>query len=230
MHIPDGYLSPQTCAVMGAAMVPVLYKSVKEVNKELDKKDIPTMAIGSAFSFTVMMFNVPIPGGTTAHAIGSTLLAIVLGPWAAVISVTVALIIQALLFGDGGVLALGANTFNMAFLAPFVGYGVYKLMMRLKLKKVLSSAIGAYAGINAAAFATAVELGIQPMLFHTATGKALYFPYGLNISIPAMMFAHLTVAGFVEAIVTALVIYYLEKVGEDNILYQYSYRLRGEKR
>ncbi|QSZ27309.1 cobalt transporter CbiM [Aceticella autotrophica] len=228
MHIPDGYLSPQTCAVMGAVMIPVLAVATKKVNETFEKKDIPAMAIGSAFSFTVMMFNVPIPGGTTAHAIGATLLAIALGPWSATISVTIALLIQALFFGDGGILALGANTFNMAFVAPFIGYGIYKLLLSLKTNKVISSAVGAYVGINAAAFCAAIELGIQPILFHTANGRALYFPYGLKESIPPMMLAHLTVAGLVEALITGLVVYYLQKTGEDIILYQFSHKLRGE--
>ncbi|MBE3592048.1 MAG: cobalt transporter CbiM [Thermoanaerobacter sp.] len=230
MHIPEGYLSPQTCAVMGAAMVPVLTVAAKKVNKSFDKRDVPAMAIGSAFAFTIMMFNVPIPGGTTSHAIGATLLAITLGPWAASISLTIALFIQALLFGDGGILALGANSFNIAFIAPFVGYGIYKLMLSLKLNKVISSAIGGYVGINAAALATAIELGLQPLLFHTANGTPLYFPYGLNVAIPAMMFAHLTVAGIVEAVITGLVVYYLQKVEEESILYKFSYRLRGDNR
>jgi len=225
MHIPDGYLSPQTCAVMGTAMIPVLYVAAKKVNKTFEKKDISTMAIGSAFSFTIMMFNVPVPGGTTAHAIGATLLAIILGPWAATISLTAALVIQALIFGDGGVLALGANSFNMAFIAPFVGYGVYKLMLFLKLNKVVSSSIGAYIGINAAALTAGLELGLQPVLFHTANGTPLYFPYGLNISIPAMLFAHLTVAGIVEAVITGLVIHYLEKTDDKSIFYKYSYKI-----
>lgn len=228
MHIPEGYLSPETCAVMGAAMVPILATATKKVNKTFDKKDIPTMAIGSAFAFTVMMFNVPIPGGTTAHAIGATLLAITLGPWGASISLTIALLIQALFFGDGGILALGANSFNMAFLAPFVGYGIYKLMLRLKANKVISSAIGAYAGINAAALATAIELGIQPILFHASNGRPLYFPYGLSQSIPAIMFAHITIAGLVEAGLTGFVVFYLMKIGEGSLLYRLSYRLRGD--
>lgn len=230
MHIPDGYLSPSTCAVMGAIMIPIWITAIKKVNDTLEKKDIPAMAVGSAFSFTVMMFNVPIPGGTTAHAIGATLLAIALGPWAATISVTIALLTQALFFGDGGILALGANTFNMAFVAPFVGYGIYKLMLSLKASKVVSSVVGSYIGISTAAFCAGTELGLQPLLFHTANGRALYFPYGLKVSIPAMMLAHLTVAGLAEAVITGLVIYYLQKTGEDNILYQFSRKLRGEAR
>ena len=100
-------------------------KSVR--NGSLSTKQTPFLAIGAAFCFTIMMFNIPVPGGTTVHPIGATLLAILLGPWAAVIGVTVALAIQALFFADGGVLALGANSFSMAFAMPFCGYFAYRL-------------------------------------------------------------------------------------------------------
>ncbi len=227
MHIPEGYLSPQTCGVMGAAMLPIWTIASRKVTQSLEKKNIPMMAMGAAFSFIIMMFNIPIPDGTTAHAVGATLLAITLGPWASSIAISIALIIQALLFGDGGVLALGANCFNMAFLAPFAGYMVYKFSLKLKINQSISSGIGAYIGINIAALATAIELGLQPLLFHSASGSPLYFPYGLTLSIPAMLFAHLTVAGFAEAIVTGLVIHYLQQVGEDSILYRASTNVRG---
>ena len=112
MHIPDGYLSPQTEAVMAAAMLPVWYTATKKVRKVVKNKEVPLLAICSAFAFLVMMFNVPIPDGTTAHAVGGVLIAVLLGPWAAAIAVSIALAVQALFFGDGGVLAFGANCFN----------------------------------------------------------------------------------------------------------------------
>src|SRR5580765_5064932 len=127
MHIPDGYLSPATCAAMGAAMVPAWATAGRRVRKVVKSRYVPLMAIGAAYCFLVMMFNVPIPDGTTAHAVGGVLVAVLLGPWAAVIAVSVALGIQALFFGDGGVLAFGANAFNMAFVMPMAGYGVYWL-------------------------------------------------------------------------------------------------------
>lgn len=230
MHIPEGYLSPETCAVMGAAMVPVIYTATRHVNKNLNKKDIPSLAVGSALSFTIMMFNVPIPGGTTAHAIGATLLAIAIGPWATTISITVALLIQALLFGDGGILALGANSFNMAFIAPFVGYNIYVLLVKFRVSKIISSIVGSYIGINFAALFTAIELGIQPVLFHKSNGTPLYFPYGLNKTLPAIMLSHLTIAGFVEAAITGLAVYYLLKSKEDNIFHRLSNNFRSESK
>src|SRR5262249_38420668 len=124
LHIPDGYLSPETCSVFGAAMVPVWVTAGRRVKEIVKNRYVPLLAIGAAYAFLVMMFNVPIPDGTTAHAVGAVLIAIILGPWAAVIAISIALLIQTLFFGDGGTLAFGANAFNMAFVMPFVGYGV----------------------------------------------------------------------------------------------------------
>ncbi len=215
MHIPDGYLSPQTCGVLGAAMVPMWVTAGRRVRKIVKNRYVPLVAVGAAFSFLVMMFNVPIPDGTTAHAIGATLVAVVLGPWAAVIAVSIALLIQALFFGDGGVLAFAANAFNMALVAPFVGYGLYRLLARRAPLtapwRAVAAGIAAYVGINAAALCAAIEFGIQPDLFHRADGTPLYSPFHLSQSIPAMMFAHLTVAGLVEGVVTAGVVAYLAR-------------------
>ncbi len=214
MHIPDGYLSPQTCTVMAAGMVPVWAIAAKKVKQTIKAKYVPLMAIGAAFSFTIMMYNVPIPDGTTAHAVGGALLAIILGPWAATIAITVALALQALLFGDGGILAFSANCFNMAFVLPFVSYFTYRLIAgnseKLSARRWVGGLVGGYAGINLAAIAAGVEFGLQPMLFHGPGGAPLYSPYPLQVAVPAMAFAHLTIAGPIEAVVTALVIRYLQ--------------------
>lgn len=128
MHIPENYLSPQTCLAMTAVMVPVWAHAVKKVKLEIPKERLPLLGVGAAFSFVGMMFNIPLPGGTTGHAVGGTLIACLLGPDAACLAVTIALLIQALLFGDGGILSFGANCFNMAFLLPYIGYFVYRLL------------------------------------------------------------------------------------------------------
>lgn len=215
MHIPDNYLSPSTCATMGAAMVPVWTKAIRKVKEEIPKAKIPLLGVGAAFSFLLMMFNVPLPGGTTGHAVGGTLLAILMGPYAACISVTVALFIQALLFGDGGILAFGANCFNMAFVLPFFGYYIYKLIkdhVRSEKGEYLGIILGSYAGINIAALCAAIEFGIQPLLFKDGAGQALYCPYPLSVSIPAMLIPHLLVAGIVEAVFTVAIVVYIKKV------------------
>ncbi len=210
MHIPDGYLGPLTFTVMFLVMIPVWWFAARTAKEKLGNKAVPMLAMLSAVSFLVMMFNWPVPDGTTAHMVGGTLIAVILGPWAAVIGVSVALIVQAFFFGDGGITALGANSFNMAFVLPFVGYYTYRAIKKLWRKnssaaEATASSIGAYVGINVAALCAAVEFGVQPYI---APG---YCPYGLNLSIPAMVFAHLVTAGPVAAVVTGAVIYYLKK-------------------
>jgi cobalt/nickel transport system permease protein len=215
MHIPDGYLGPATCGVFYAAMLPIWTFASKIVKKTLKARQVPLLAIGAAFSFVIMMFNVPIPGGSTGHAVGGVLVAILLGPWAACIAITVALVVQALLFGDGGITAIGANCFNMAFVLPFIGYYIYRLISMgspiESNRRVIAAFIAAYIGINVAALCAGIEFGLQPLFYHTASGQALYCPYGLNVAVPAMTGEHLLIFGWVEAVVTALVVKFIQK-------------------
>ena len=202
MHIPENYLSPSTCAVGYVAIVPIWHLAVKHVSKEVPREKMPLIGIAAAFSFLAMMFNIPLPGGTTGHAVCGTLIAILFGPWSAVLAISIALAIQAFLFGDGGILSLGANCFNMAFVLPFVGYSIYKLVRdRIggERGELVGAGIGSYLGLNAAALLTAIEFGIQPLLFTAADGTALYCPYPISIAVPSMMLGHLTVAGIAEA-------------------------------
>lgn len=220
MHIPDNYLSPSTCAVMGAVMIPVWARAVKKVKEEVTRKKMPLMGIGASLSFLTMMFNVPLPGGTTGHAVGGTLLAILLGPEAACISVTIALLVQALFFGDGGILAFGANCFNMAFVLPFVGYYIYRFLKeKIKTEKLeyIPIFIASYIGINVAALCASIEFGLQPLLFKDAAGMPLYCPYPLSITIPSMLIPHLAVAGVLEGIITVGVLGFIKKVSPDII-------------
>lgn len=215
MHIPDGYISPQTGGLFYILMAPLWIAASRIVKKTLKARQVPYMAFGASFVFIIMMFNIPIPGGSTGHAVGGTLVAILLGPWAAMIAITVALVVQALLFGDGGITAIGANCFNMAFILPFVGYYIYKLISAGSAKKSLRRAVaagaGAYFGLNAAALFTGIMFGIQPLIYHGLDGKPLYCPYGLNIAVPMMMFEHILLFGWVEAVATFLVIRYLQR-------------------
>jgi cobalt/nickel transport system permease protein len=215
MHIPDGYLGPATYGTMFGLTVPFWAFASWKMNKTLKARQAPHLALGAAFSFVIMMFNIPLPGGTTGHATGTTLIAILLGPWAAVIAVSTALIIQALLFGDGGITAVGANCFNMAVVGGLVGYGVYRLVSagsdRLSKRRLIAGAIAAYVGLNASALLTAIELGIQPILERSTSGQPLYAPYPLSVTIPAMASGHLFLFGFVEAALTVLVLKYFQK-------------------
>ncbi|MHB1455297.1 MAG: cobalt transporter CbiM [Armatimonadota bacterium] len=222
MHIPDGYLGPQTYLTAYAVTAPFWIAAVRNLNKTLRSKNVPKLALGAAFSFVIMMFNVPIIGGTTGHAVGAVLVAILMGPYAACIAVSLALIAQAFIFGDGGITCIGANCFNMAVVMPFVGYGVYRLIAGkadLKSKRQwIGAAVGGYIGINTAAFVAAVMFGLQPLISHNAAGEPLYAPYPLNVTIPAMVGEHMLVFGIVEAIVTGLVVIYLQKT-DTSMLY-----------
>ncbi len=222
MHIPENYLSPATCGVMTAAMIPVWAHAVKRVKLDLPKEKLPMVGVGASFSFLAMMFNVPLVGGTTGHAVGGTLLALLFGPDAACIGVSIALLLQAVIFGDGGILSFGANCFNMAFILPYLGYFIFKLITtRFSSDKnntsveLIGAAIGSYVGMAAAAFCAAVEFGIQPLLFTDSMGNALYCPYDLSVSIPAMMIPHLAVAGVVEALFTVAVYSFVKKTAPD---------------
>lgn len=205
MHIPDGYLGPQTYVVLWLVMIPIWVVAARKVERTLKTKQIPLLALGAAFSFVIMMFNVPVIGGSTGHAVGATLIAIILGPWAAVIAVSIALVVQAGLFGDGGITAIAANCFNMAVVMPFVGYYLYRLVAGDApgaRRRVVAAGVAAYVAILAAAVVAGFQFGLQPYLAHTAAGQALYAPYKLNVAVPAMALEHLLFFGWVEAFVT----------------------------
>lgn len=211
MHIPDGYLGPVTSAALYAAMLPAWAVAGRRTRRALATKDAPAIALGGAFSFVVMLFNVPAPGGTSAHAVGAALAAIALGPAAAVIAVTVALAIQALAFHDGGLLTLGANCFNMALVMPVCGYAVYQAVATGEpgpRRRALAAGAAGYVAANLGALATAIELGLQPVL-----EPGQYCPYGLGTTIPAMLGPHLLIVGFIEAFVTAGIVAYLARGG-----------------
>ena len=215
MHIPDGYLSPQTYLPLYGITIPILAMAARRVKQTLRSRQAPYLALGAAFSFVIMMFNIPAPGGTSGHAVGAALVAILLGPWAACLAVSIALIIQALFFGDGGITALGANCLNMAVVMPFAGYYSYRLIagstpLTSKLR-VLAGAVAGYLALNLAALYTAIQFGIQPLLASGADGRPLYAPYPLTVAVPAMALEHLLLFGFLEAAVTALVIGYAQR-------------------
>jgi cobalt/nickel transport system permease protein len=215
MHIPDGYLSPTTCAALYATSTPFWYLSLRKLKQALHTRLIPLLSVFAAFSFIVMMFNLPLPGGTTGHAVGVAVAAIVLGPAASILAISTALAIQAIFFGDGGITAIGANCFNMAIIGSLSAWLIYRIISGRSAvrspRRVMAAAISGYISINLAALAAAIEFGIQPLLFHDASGSPLYAPYPLRIAIPAMMIGHLTVAGLAELVISAGVVAYLQK-------------------
>jgi cobalt/nickel transport system permease protein len=194
-------------------MIPIWIVASRKVEKSLKTRQIPLLAFGTAFAFIIMMFNFPAPGGTTGHAVGAAILSLTLGPWCAVLGVTGALLIQCLLFGDGGVTTFAANCFNMAVVMSFVSYFVYRILSvrapLLSRRRWLSAAVAGYIGLNVAAVTCAVELGVQPILYKAANSQPLYAPYPLNITIPAMLISHGFIFGIVEAVATGFLVAYV---------------------
>jgi cobalt/nickel transport system permease protein len=193
MHIPDGFLDAKTFVtldVVGAGFVAV---AAARARRTLSERAVPLMAVLAAFIFAAQMLNFPVAGGTSGHFAGGALAAIILGPWAAVLVMTLVLVIQALLFGDGGVLALGANVFNIAVVAPFVGYALYRLIRRLwrnEAGRFVASFAAAWLAVVAAASACAVELAISGTI-------------PLAVVLPTMAAVH-AVIGVGEGLITAL--------------------------
>jgi cobalt/nickel transport system permease protein len=205
MHIPDGYLGPVTYGGLWAAMLPVWAYASRKVKQSLETAQVPFLAMASVFSLVAMVFAIPLPGGTTGHLNGSTLVAILLGPWPAILAISVALAIQALVFGEGGITALGANCFNIAFLGSITGYGLYRFISAFRfIPKAAAAGIASYLSLNLSGLITAIELGLQPMI-HSTTSSYSYFPFSLPIALPAIMIPHLTILGLIEATITVLV-------------------------
>ncbi len=219
MHIPDGYLSPSTCAAAYAVALPFWYVAFRRVKRLLHTRMVPLLAVFSAFSFVIMMFNLPLPGGTTGHAVGVGIATIVLGPWASMVAISVALLIQAVFFGDGGITTFGANCLNMAVVGSLVAHWTYTLAASRSAldssRRVVAAGLAGYLAINVSALLAGVEFGIQPLLFHDATGAPLYAPYPLSIAVPAMMIGHLTFAGLAELVISAGLVAYLQRANPE---------------
>lgn len=219
MHIPDGYLSPITCVATYAAVMPFWVVAFRRLKRVLHTRMVPLLAVFSAFSFVVMMFNLPLPGGTSGHAVGVAIASIVLGKWAAMVAISIALLIQALFFGDGGITTFAANCLNMAVAGSFVASWTFASIAGKtgagEARRLFAAGLAGYLALNASALLTAVEFGIQPIFFHDAAGTPLYAPYGLSVAVPAMMIGHLAVAGLAELVLTAGLFAYLLRTQSD---------------
>jgi cobalt/nickel transport system permease protein len=214
MHIPDGYLSPQTYVPCYAISAAFLSLGLKKIRAELSASHIPYFAMAATFAFLIQMFNIPAPGGTTGHAVGAAIVALLLGPWTAVVAVTVVLVIQAFVFGDGGITAIGANSLTMAIIMPFTAAGIFRLARGSALtgRRVTFAAFAAgYLSLLIAAIATAVLFGIQPLVASSPDGRPLYAPYPLSVALPVMALEHMFLFSIIEGLMTALIVKYFLK-------------------
>ncbi len=174
--------------------------SLRKVKGSLDERAVPLTALLTALFFAAQMMNYPIIGGTTAHLLGGAALSLILGPWLGCLCMTVILVLQCLLFADGGITALGANLFTMAVVGVFLPYLIYKYAMAASKNRVASIALGAFFGDVAAAISAGVLLGLSAPIFQ----------YGLEVAVPAMAINH-SLIGAGEAIVTVALITFLVK-------------------
>jgi len=165
MHIPDGFLNIATVATTCAVSAGGVGNAVRLANKKLGEKQVPLMGVLAAFIFAAQMLNFPIVGGTSGHLIGAALAAILLGPWAGVLIMSCVLIAQSLIFQDGGLLALGANIFNMGIVASFSGYYIYRLVTLLlgngRRGTLVGGFVGAWGSVFLAAIVCAIELAVS---------------------------------------------------------------------
>ncbi len=210
MHIPDGYLSPQTYITSYVVGVPLFIYGIKKLKESLSEETIPFISTLTALSFLIMMINIPIPGGTSGHAIGTASIAILFNPWIAFVSISLVLLIQALLFGDGGITTWAVESISMGFVAGFVGYYAFNILKKINYSVALF--VSGWLSIVSASVVIAFVLGIQPYFFHDEQGKPLFFPFDLKITIPAIVGSHMIYFGVVEGIYTLLVVKFIEKI------------------
>jgi cobalt/nickel transport system permease protein len=206
MHIPDGFLDARTCLAAGALSAGGLAVAVRQVNRTLPRNKIPLMGLSAAFVFAAQMLNFPVAGGTSGHLLGGVLTAVLLGPGAAAIVIACVLTVQALLFNDGGLLALGANIFNMSFVAAVGGWAIYIFVARLLgglRGRVTAIFFAAWCSTFLAALVCAGELAFSGTL-----------PPGLVF--PAMAGVHALI-GLGEGLITALVVLAIARVRPDLI-------------
>lgn len=161
MHVPDGFLDVGTSAAAGVAAAGGVAVAVRKAGAEALDARAPLTGLVAAFVFAAQMLNFPVAAGTSGHLLGGLLAAVLVGPWLGTLALTVVLVVQSLLFADGGVSALGVNIINMAFVPAFLGYGVYWLARRLvpatRLGVLSATALAAFASVLLAAVAFTLE-------------------------------------------------------------------------
>ena len=196
MHIPDGFLNLATVTTTAVVSAGGVAGAIRFTKDKLKEKQVPLMGVLAAFIFAAQMLNFPIAGGTSGHFMGAALAAILLGPWAAVLIMTCVLVAQSLIFQDGGLLALGANIFNMGIIGSFASYGVYRLVMGLLGQGRKSRLLGGFTGAWFAMFLAAIACALELAFSGTSP---------LRVVLPAMAGVHALI-GIVEGLITTAVL------------------------
>lgn len=208
MHIPDGFIDAKTAVATGAIATAGLGVALAGVRRCVPPRRIPLIGLAAAFVFAAQMLNFPVAGGTSGHLIGAVLAAVLLGPSAAIVVMSAVVILQCFMFADGGLTALGANLFNMALVAPGVGYAIYTMVRRITgdglRSRLLATAFASWCSTVVAAIACAGELAMSGTVAWAA-------------SFPAMTAVHMLI-GVGEAIITTLVVAAVARVRPELLL------------
>ncbi|MGC8878492.1 MAG: energy-coupling factor ABC transporter permease [Anaerolineae bacterium] len=202
MHIPDGFLSVPVALIFWAITVVLLLIAVRKTRQQLGERQIPLMGVMAAFIFAAQMINFPIAGGTSGHLLGGVLVAVMLGPWAGMLVMACVIIVQGLLFQDGGLLVMGANIFNMGLVTAALGSLYHGLAARQgKGVRLVVAGVLAWLSVVAGALFTALELGFS--------GTS---PFG--VVVPAMLGVHVLI-GIGEGLITMAALAFVMQVRPD---------------
>ncbi|UCH83552.1 MAG: energy-coupling factor ABC transporter permease [Candidatus Latescibacterota bacterium] len=202
MHIPDGFITPKMYLPAYTIAAGLWIYGARRVKTRLNERAIPLVAVVTALVFVLMMIVVPLPGGTSAHATGIGILAVLFGVWVSFLSVSMVLLIQALLFGIGGVTALPIGALAMGLVGGAAALTGYSSLHRLNERAALFTA--GWLSVALPALVLAAALGLQPALAHREDGTPLFFPFGLEITLPAVVLPHLLI-GIPEGLLTVFV-------------------------
>ena len=199
MHIPDGFIAPQAY-VPAYGLAGVLWAvGLRRLRRLLDPAAVPRLAVATAAAFALMMVTVPLPGGTTVHVSGVGMIAALFGVWQAFLALSLVFLMQALMFGDGGVTALPINALAMGLGGSLAAVG----MLRLLGRRTVGLFMAGWIGTVVPAVILALVLGLQPLLARAADGTPLFFPFGWNVTLPAVIIPHLAV-GVADGVLTVL--------------------------
>lgn len=202
MHIPDGFLSPQTYLPAYALAAGAWAWAGRGLRERLDETTVPRLAMLTALAYALGLVMVPVPGGTSGHALGVALLALVFGIRQAFLAYSLVLLLQSLLFGAGGITALPVNALAMGLVGAAAAVAAKRLL--LPLGETVAVAVAAWLSVVLSGLLVAAVLGMQPLIAHQADGSPLFFPFGLEITLPAVLLPHLLI-GVGEAVLTVLV-------------------------
>jgi cobalt/nickel transport system permease protein len=196
MHIPDGFLSPEVAAACAVPAAGAVAYGLRRANRELDERRVPLLGVTAAFVFAAQMLNFPVAGGTSGHFLGAALAAILLGPWLAGLVLSVVLVVQAFVFADGGITALGANVLNMGVIGALVVGG-----LMVAARRVLPNRRGVLLAVAGAGAWLAVVAGAVACAFELALSGTV----PLGTVLPAMLGVHVLIGAGEAAITVAAV-------------------------